>query len=332
MKATTELVVVEGAAAEKIRNLARTARAALSQSRTAPPGATRELRRFEDALAAIESIGRQQALAGARVIEVAVDDGLHGTVAVTAAELDDLTEVPGRDGELGDAIEAGAVVVELRSPFGTGVPAARRVARDVAARWSSDASGITAVEERFRHLVREAAQGTVGAAIVACGVPNRVVTETLREFVFAEGEPTSAAVHYRDGSDGEPFPLYSMRPAPTATKADIQLDVALMSIRHAELDADVDGAWLRNVHVSSGQTHGDIDRFVHQRSREQLAKLTRHGTVALGVFQTGFAPAVVGFYRAVAEHLREHPGTVAVRPKYFREQGGYVSGTAWEAM
>jgi hypothetical protein len=102
-----------------------------------------------------------------------------------------------------------------------------------------------------------------------------------------------------------------------------------MSIRHQELDRLVDGAWLRNVHVSSGAPHGDIDRLVHQRTREQLTELASTGEVVeITLYQSGFAPALMGFYRGAVEHLVEHPSTLRVVPRYF-SSSGYREGTPW---
>ncbi len=47
-----------------------------------------------------------------------------------------------------------------------------------------------------------------------------------------------------------------------------------------------------------------------------------------------FAPAIVGFFRAVAEHLLSEPGALRVRPRYFAGVGAdrhdtYRDGGVW---
>jgi hypothetical protein len=55
----------------------------------------------------------------------------------------------------------------------------------------------------------------------------------------------------------------------------------------------------------------------------QLAVLTNDGQLRLSlhIYQTGLDTAVVGFYRAVVDHLLKHPYSLSVVPMF------YASGT-----
>ena len=92
---TSSLVVVSGRAAGEIRRLALTADRALAQSRRVLPGSTRELRRYEDAMAAIERLARDSQSPGNTVL-VPSDDGRHGTVAVRPEDLGELSGASSR--------------------------------------------------------------------------------------------------------------------------------------------------------------------------------------------------------------------------------------------
>lgn len=212
--------------------------------------------------------------------------------------------------EEGGAPEAGAPV---------GVPPPQK-------RWPSEGTfGRDAVEARFRAQLREAVEAgasTSARAISPSGVQNRVLTDVLRSFVTREGygPPVHVPVEYRDGSrSSRPFALRSLalRPELPAT-TDLDLNFSLLSIRHAEMDAAVHGAWLRNAEVSRPRPAGQTDDMVYENSREQLAELTRYGqTIRINLFQTGLETAIVGFYKALTDHLIEAPGTVGVQPMFF---------------
>lgn len=193
-------------------------------------------------------------------------------------------------------------------------------------RWESEvgAQGRAAVEERFRSQLEAAVAAGEGErkAISPSGLQNTVVTEVLREFVAAAdgGSRVDVAVEYRDGSPAQnAFPLRALALAEELVDApELSLRMALLSIRHTEMDAVVDGAWLRNAEISRKRPAAQTDDLVFEISRNQLAELTQQGrrSLRLQMFQTGLETAIVGFYRAVALHLLEHPGSLWVVPMY----------------
>ena len=100
-------------------------------------------------------------------------------------------------------------------------------------------------------------------------------------------------------------------------------------MRHPEMDADVDAAWLRNREISQVRPAAETDSIVFEHTAVQLLELAKLGPRIVWLYQTGLEPAIVGFYRALVEHLRDHPGTVAVAPCYFRHDGRFEEGSPW---
>jgi hypothetical protein len=121
----------------------------------------------------------------------------------------------------------------------------------------------------------------------------------------------------------------------------VVLRLALLSIRHTEMDAVVDGAWLRNADVSKPRTAAQTDDYVYYQSVKQLDELTAGGQqrVRLYLFQTGLETAVVGFFRAAVEFLASHPGCLEIIPMFFTKNprtepsdgdfAGYERGDVW---
>jgi hypothetical protein len=204
-----------------------------------------------------------------------------------------------------------------------------------ASRWKSTTTNAhDAVQERFSHLVEGALSSARGEMRVMrpSGVSNAVLTESLRKFVaISPGSPAiELQVEYRDGSRGPAFILRStpLRDRPISSEWN-QLRFALLSVRHVELDEIVHGAWLRNSRISRPRPMGDTDTLVFELSRRQLRALDTKKPTLIYMYQTGLEPAIVGFYRAVAHHLREYPGSVAVIPRFFVGEGRYSDGMIW---
>ena len=245
-----------------------------------------------------------------------------------------LVRDPGASRPAGDSAmlrrDGDRVIVPLTLPLEPGGKGARSVVGEApppATRWPvrDDLHGRRLVEQRFREQLALAVASPGkdrSSALSPSGINNRVLTEVLHEYVDqGDLEPVSVPVVYRDGSQAEaPFPLRCLRLSdrPSAS-VDLELRLALLSIRHTEMDPVVDGAWLRNAEVSRPRPAGLTDDFVHQTSARQLRALTEDGArrVRLHIFQTGLETAVVGFLRAVVEHLSTHPGTLEVVPMFY---------------
>lgn len=169
--------------------------------------------------------------------------------------------------------------------------------------------------------------------ICPSGIANRPLAEALRKFVDAglASRAVEARVQYQDGSSARPLHLASLNFSPEMPDDRHRvMRVTLLSVRHLEMDVDVDGAWLRNREISVSRPAGQTDELAYQASLRQLRDLTVRQPLALHMYQTGLPPANVGFYRAVIDHNRLGSGQpVAVFPWYYQGPNPYLPGTMW---
>lgn len=240
-------------------------------------------------------------------------------------------------------------VVELRRATAGGatpVPDGGEGPADVASVWRFEGEGppSEAVRQRLMSQI-DTVIAAAGGDVVArdhsfnpSGIHNRVLAETFRQYVT--GKPATrvdAPVSYRDGSQASnPFPFRCLNLCDKVPKKpDVSLDLALLSIRHTEMDPIVDGAWLRNSDVSRPRPAALTDDYVFATSLMQFRQLTDHGTktLVLRVYQTGLDTAIVGFYRAVVTFLLEHPSSLVVIPMFYADSGNgeaqFQEGDPW---
>jgi hypothetical protein len=108
-------------------------------------------------------------------------------------------------------------------------------------------------------------------------------------------------------------------------------------MRHLEMDALVDMAWFLNKDIAHellsakvGEKLAAVDTFCYEQTHQQLRAWLDGGKLKLYLFQTGFQPAIIGFYRALVEELLERigaPPALEVTPFYFiRAKGHYGPG------
>lgn len=318
----------------------------------AEPGDRGDVVRYESLSVQLESLAHRAIAEGAQfeTLSEPVADGTgfcfeDRSVARDPGRLS--RRLPGPAADLAKSWSERAIVVELREAFAPGTVAAPAEARRAPApseswRAEGDATGRRALEQRFRSQLQtlvergpDEREPARDYAITPAGVHNRVLTEVLREFVTGSpGTRLGAPVVYRDGSRAANlFPLCCLELAPDPPgEVDYSLSLALLSIRHTEMDPVVDGAWLRNAEVSRPRPAALTDDFVYETSMTQFAALTDGGLrrVALRIYQTGLEPATVGFYRAVVDHLLEHPHSLSVVPMFFAS-GASEGGVAREA-
>lgn len=172
--------------------------------------------------------------------------------------------------------------------------------------------------------------------------PHDIATEVLNEFVYARDDVSAASVGvlYADGSESDSFPV---RCLPMYSKEKIRrlealppLRVALISMRHLELDRVVDMAWFRNREASQSRTLAEADHYCYDLSLKQFEDLLmlsrRNDGAHVHLYHTGFEPAVVAFYRAFVNCLRQLPDEdreILVVPYYYRGQRPYERGNPW---
>ncbi|MDX2680604.1 hypothetical protein [Streptomyces soliscabiei] len=345
------LIALEGSRRDEAMALHDRSRSALTRATSNPADNAIDVARYERAQSALEALALAARAAGA---PWTMSDSPVGRGS--SALLDTAPPSSAAHPEVRRLLERavpGAVVVEVVWPFAPGatvLPERGDGELPPARRWSAQGMRAKeAIQARFRGQLEVAMRTAVESprpgrapsgmagqppeAIVPSGIPNAVLTDTLREFVAqVPGRgPVDVPVRYRDGSRARPFPLGAVPMGRTWEPTARLLSFALMSIRHVELDVTVDGAWLRNSEISRPRPMAQTDELVYDTSRRQLAALTRTGQVSLKIYQSGLEPAVVGFYRAVVDHLREQPCSLAVLPVFYRDDGPFGEGISWRS-
>jgi hypothetical protein len=203
------------------------------------------------------------------------------------------------------------------------------------------------IEDRNLHSFRKHIQRTIQAerdgrsqpVIYISAQPHYSLVEVLREFVYVDSplgvRPVSVNFFYRDWSQGAPFPLYCLVKRNQTQQAEniLPISASLIGMRHLRMDAFVDIAWFLNSEIAKLPTHASVEEFCYQRTREQLQECLRESPLKLHLYQTGFPPALIGFYRALVEQLQQNsdqPSPLTVIPYYYAISAQYYwHGTEW---
>lgn len=204
---------------------------------------------------------------------------------------------------------------------------------------TEDRGGGDLVELRkeFEKVIRLTKQHAP-AALNFSALRHDVIAEVTHDFAYRMGTPMYVPVIYADGTESAPLPLFCLKAKSAELLADIKklpvLNVGMMSARHSNdgLDENVAIYWFRNQEISIGRTQAETDEVAYKKSKEQFLKMRNEGPVRMAFYQTGFQPAVVGFYRALIEELiAQHKNPTAqlqVTPYYFT-RGIYKVGQVW---
>lgn len=188
---------------------------------------------------------------------------------------------------------------------------------------------------QFRTAIASLRRGQP-ASINFSDIGHNVITETLHQFVYGKYQYMLVPVMYADGSEAPALPINALairdqRKADTAFKDEPILNIGMISQRHYEMDPIVKMYFFRNQEISTGKTAGEIDRTAYEKAKWLFQKTRGEGIYRIAFYQTGFQPAVVGFYRALTEELmfraKEAP-TLQVIP-YFYLHEKYVEGKIW---
>jgi hypothetical protein len=169
---------------------------------------------------------------------------------------------------------------------------------------------------------------------VGAQAKHEVLTEVLRELHHPSAPSGAIRLMFAvEGSEAAPFPFGGLPSrADQSSQPDrpgTRLTLGLMSMRHTEIDADVSGYWFRNRLVSvPGRSQAETEAYCYRDTLTRLRRMADGGVTELHVRHTGFEPAVIGFYRAAAEIIRDT--TLTVRPSYLIGRG-IVEGTPWPA-
>ncbi|MBT9164667.1 MAG: hypothetical protein DDT22_00728 [candidate division WS2 bacterium] len=161
-------------------------------------------------------------------------------------------------------------------------------------------------------------------------------------------------ISYQDGTEGKPFPLFSLpepKESPEFTNF-YEFKIGSISMRHVNLDLITEGYLMTNMMMKkkgreSASAQEDyafrmtwhfltnfIDLIQHKRVEEIIQEVKfrflwnwlkeirekSYVGLKLHIFQTGLEPAVVGMYRAVLEFLQKRRGELVVTPRLISER------------
>jgi hypothetical protein len=178
--------------------------------------------------------------------------------------------------------------------------------------------------------VRAGARRAIGSGEplpVGSGARHDVLTELLRELQEPHVPSGNMRILYVDSSEPIPFPVGGGEWRPASPGRTVRL--GLMSMRHTKLDLDVDGYWFRNRAVSLPRTLAETDASCADQSIALLHQLSRSGVTYIELVHTGFEPAAVGCYRAIARWLGD-PRCLPIRVQpYYLNDPGLLAGTPW---
>jgi len=318
---------------QRLATLARDARASAAASLTALPGDTEDIHRYSELAGRIEQVAAEMPGVPVSLFADSPDWAGSGPRDSWALPRGDL---PGGANAAGlwarEQLESGFAVVELHG-FGT---VARGGGKGTDAAAMVDPLPVFRAEQG-RHPGAQRFDAQVealgdGSPINPTGVPNAVLEAGLRRIAIAtDAQATFARIVYADGSEARPFP-WGGAPIGSTVPAGLRtVPLAMISMRHPEMDVEVAGALLRNAEVSRMVAQAHMDETAYVKALEMLGSLLDRGPVNVRLHQTGLQPAVVGIYRAVCELLSSRRDLV-VTPVHLRQKGRrrvWIDGAPW---
>jgi len=199
----------------------------------------------------------------------------------------------------------------------------------------ADANPYAGLRNQIRTVVDSVNRGEL-AAVNFSDLGHHVIAEILHELVYSRGTKISVPIIYADGSRAAPFPLFCLRPRPIeavrfAFKDEPLINVGMMSQRHPDLDPKVKVYFFRNQEISTGKPAGEIDEVAYQKAKEIFKRSRSEGKYRIAFYQTGFQPAIVGFYRALTEELIQRScslPSLQVTPFYYLGEN-FKEGKTW---
>ncbi len=189
-----------------------------------------------------------------------------------------------------------------------------------------------------------------------------VFTEVIRDYIYALPETSliKMPIAYSDGSQGGPFPLFSL---PVIEKPNNEnfftYCVGLVSLRHPEADEFLDRILVRNRDIQNKFSPADQEELGYKKTHECLDELLRfiQGDINekdlspslkilvgwkpdlkkqhwqglnLHIFHTtGFEPAGIGVYLAIVELLQKYRGEMIVMPRILISDDHYKECKEW---
>lgn len=193
-------------------------------------------------------------------------------------------------------------------------------------------------------------------------IRSHVFIEVIRDYVYSNSkvQPSRLKIAYSDGTEGESFPLFSL---PTIQKPNTKLfpyPVGLVSLRHMEVDKNIERSLIRNREIQLKETSFDQEDLAFRRTYEHIEEFLKflrgeikENRLSLGLraflmrgyklkqekweglqlylfHSTGLRPAVVGACRALIRLLKneDYRGQLIIIPK-IKSGRGYYEADKW---
>ncbi|RLF88004.1 hypothetical protein DRN43_06700 [Thermococci archaeon] len=216
--------------------------------------------------------------------------------------------------------------------------------------------------DRAHNILQQALSEGIPLSMASFGgrIRSAVFIETIKDYVYsAKGiEPRTLPIAYSDGSEGEPFPLFSLPEIERPKGRFFLYPVSLVSLRHMDVDRVTERALVRNREIQLCETAAEQEMMAFRRTCECIDELIKvlkgevgKEEVSLGLraflmmkpelleeewdglemhiyHATGLEPAGVGAYRAVLEMLKRYRGQLIVVPRIF-SRGEYRPAEEW---
>lgn len=195
-----------------------------------------------------------------------------------------------------------------------------------------DTNSFLALQNQIDQVIANLSK-KVPAAVNFSELPHNTIAEVLNRNVYGPGTKIFLPVTYGDGSKARPFPIRCLLPLDKGREMNLPgpiINVGQLSGRHQEMDPKMNIYFFRNQEISTGKPAADIDEVAYQKAKAIFERLRKEGVYRIAYYQTGFQPAVVGFYRALTEELIQKgkaPPKLAVTPYYYF--GTYKKGEVW---
>ncbi len=196
--------------------------------------------------------------------------------------------------------------------------------------------------DQMRSAIRQYRRGKKGVMemMKEKNLHHHMLAELLYEFAYQDGseEPAEVIFLYTQGQESIPVPLYCLTQAAKVSHPvynERPLRVGLLSMRHLSLDHIVDVNWLVNRELPQDEVYLQKDKHCYELTQQQLRLLAAKKQVRrIHLYQTGYHAAVIGFYRALIEYLRDVRAgrlpELEVTPYYFdSNRRCYWEGQTW---
>ncbi len=201
---------------------------------------------------------------------------------------------------------------------------------------------LATARDRMRSAIRQYRQYGKGVMemMKEKSLHHHMLAELLYEFAYQDGneDPARVIFLYTQGQESMPVPLYCLTPPLKVSHPvynERPLRVGLLSMRHLSLDHIVDVNWLVNRELPQDEVYLRKDKHCYELTQQQLRLLAAKKQVRrIHLYQTGYHAAVIGFYRALIEYLRDVRAgklpELEVTPYYFdSNRRCYWEGQTW---